>query len=220
MEAVVPGLHASPPESLGFAPQLGIRAFLLQRDLGNVLIYRSAALLDEGGAEAIDALGGIERQYLNHSHEAAPACDWVRDRFNAPLLVQAGDAEETAAHCTVDHTFTKRHHLDDDFEVIPTPGHTLGATAFLWDTGDHRVLFTGDTIYFPRAGDWRAAVIDGVSDRDRYVESLELLRDLEFDVLVPGIARLDEPHHQVVEPDEGRRRIGAILQRVRAGEDG
>lgn len=220
MDALLPGLHASPPEPLGFAPHLGIRAFLLQRELGNVLIYRSAALQGDGEAEAIDALGGVGRQYLNHSYEASPACDWVRDRFDAPLLVHGDDAEQSAAHCTVDHTFTRRHRLDDDLEVIPTPGHTPGATAYLWDGGGHRVLFTGDTVYFPREGDWRAAVLDGVSDRDRYVESLELLRDLDFDVLLPGIARLGEPYHAVVEDGEGRRRIGEILERVRRGEDG
>lgn len=144
----------------------------------------------------------------------------MRDRFNAPLLVHAGDAEESAAHCTVDHTFTKRHRLDDDFEVIPIPGHTPGATAYRWDTGDHRCLFTGDSIFFRRGGEWRAAVIDGVSDRDSYIESLELLRELEFDVLVPGIASIGEPHHQVVEREEARRRIDAILERLRRGEDG
>lgn len=185
-----------------------------------MLVYRSAALQDDGQAEAIDALGGIERQYLNHSHEAAPACDWVRERFNAPLLVHAGDAEESATRCTVDHTFAKRHHLDDDLEVIPTPGHTPGATAYLWDTGEHRVLFTGDTIYLPRDDDWRAAVLDGVSDRERYVESLELLREVDFDVLVPGVARLEAEHHQIVDRDEGRQRIGAIAERLRQGEDG
>jgi Metallo-beta-lactamase superfamily len=37
--------------------------------------------------------------------------------------------------------------VGSDFEVIPTPGHTAGATAYLWDSGDRRVLFTGDTIF-------------------------------------------------------------------------
>jgi hypothetical protein len=47
-------------------------------------------------------------------------------------------AEERGAGCNVDETFSGRHRLDDDFEVIPTPGHTSGATADLWDTGEHR----------------------------------------------------------------------------------
>ena len=73
MDTVIPGLYASAPEPLGFGPSLEIRAFLLQRERGNLLIYRSAAL-DEDVA-AVDELGGISRQYLNHHHEASPACD-------------------------------------------------------------------------------------------------------------------------------------------------
>jgi lactoylglutathione lyase len=39
-----------------------------------VLIYRAATL--EQDVEAVVALGGVSRQYLNHHHEASPACDW------------------------------------------------------------------------------------------------------------------------------------------------
>ena len=80
-------------------------------------------------------------------------------------------------------TFSDRHLLDDDFEVIPTPGHTRGATAFLWDNGRNRMLFTGDTVWLSK-GEWVAAVLKS-SDREAYVESLELMRGLDFDVLVP-----------------------------------
>ncbi|ABG05532.1 conserved hypothetical protein [Rubrobacter xylanophilus DSM 9941] len=103
--------------------------------------------------------------------------------------------------------------------VTHVPGHTPGATAFLWETGEHRVLFTGDTVFFAR-GRWRAAVLDGVSDRERYVESLELLRSLEFDTVVPGIAPAGEPFYETVEGAEARRRIGEIAGRLRRGESG
>ena len=42
METIVPRLHASVPEPLGFGPSLEIRAFLLQRERGNLLIYRAS----------------------------------------------------------------------------------------------------------------------------------------------------------------------------------
>ena len=60
--------------------------------------------------------------------------------------------------------------LGGDFEIIPTPGHTPGATAFLWN----RHLFTGDTVFL-RDGEWVAAVLDD-SDPEAYVESLELMK--------------------------------------------
>ena len=108
--------------------------------------------------------------------------------------------------------------LDDDLEVIPTPGHTSGATAYLWDTGRHRLLFTGDTIYF-RHGEWVAALLAGTSDRGKYIESLELIRDLDFDVLVPWAATAGQPYHALTDKTDARRRIDAILERIQRGED-
>jgi glyoxylase-like metal-dependent hydrolase (beta-lactamase superfamily II) len=217
METIVPKLHASAPEPLGFGPSLEIRAFLLQRERGNLLIYRAATL--EQDVEAVADIGGITRQYLNHHHEASPACDWVGKTFDAPLHIHEADARAASEVCNVDETFSWRHNLDEDFEIIPIPGHTGGATAFLWDTGQHRVLFTGDTVFFIR-GRWRAAVLDGVSDRERYIESLELIRTLDFDLVAPGIAPAGEPYYEFVEKSVAEERIDEILKRLRRGESG
>jgi hypothetical protein len=217
MNEVISGLYAAEPEPLGFGPSLEIRAFLLQREGGNLLVYRSAAL--EQDVETVNSLGGISRQYLNHHHEASPACDWVANTFGAPLHVHEDDAAAAAEICNVDATFSERHKLDEDFEVIPIPGHTGGATAFLWDSGQHRVLFTGDTIFFGRSN-WRAAVLDGVSDRDRYIESLELIRSLDFDLVVPGIAPAGRPYYSFTDRAEATQQIDEILERVRRGESG
>jgi glyoxylase-like metal-dependent hydrolase (beta-lactamase superfamily II) len=216
LDTVIPGLHASAPERLPFGRGLDIRAYLLEREAGNLLIYRSDTLPRE--AAAIRERGGIARQYLNHRHEAAPVCDWVTRTFDAPLFVHADDADAVSAVAHVRATFSRRHTLDDDFEAIPIPGHTPGATAFLWHSGSHRVLFTGDTIYFSR-GRWVAAVLDS-SDRERYLESLELLRDLDFDVIVPSIATAGETPYAFVEPGEAERRIDEIIERVRSGASG
>jgi glyoxylase-like metal-dependent hydrolase (beta-lactamase superfamily II) len=205
-----PELHATAPEPLPFAPSLSIRAFLLQRDSGNVLVYSTTGLASD--AAAIADRGGIARHYLNHRHEAMFASDWV----SAPLLVHARERDSVARSYHVRATFSKRHTLDDDLEVIPTPGHTPGATAYLWDSGEHRFLFTGDTIFLDD-GEWVAAVL-GSSDRDAYLDSLELLRDVDFDVLVPWAATDGSPYAET-DPEDARRRIDAILARVRRGED-
>jgi glyoxylase-like metal-dependent hydrolase (beta-lactamase superfamily II) len=129
METVIFKLHASAPEPLGFGPSLEIRAFLLRREQGNLLIYRAATL--EQDVETVNDLGGVSRLYLNHHHEASPACDWVAKTFGAPLHVHEADAQAASKVCDVDETFSERHRLDEDLEVIPIPGHTSGATAFL-----------------------------------------------------------------------------------------
>ncbi len=211
METGIAGLYASAPESLPFAPGLDIRAFLLRRDQGNVLIYSTSTLGSAGSA--IDALGGISRHYLNHRHEALFASESVR----APLFVHEGERRSVAETYHVRATFSKRHTLDDDLEVIPTPGHTSGATAYLWDSGEHRLLFSGDTIYLDE-GEWVAAVLPS-SDRTRYVDSLELIRELDFDVLVPWAATAGMPLYTATDRADTQRRIDAILDRVRRGED-
>ncbi len=211
METAIPGLHASQPEPLPFAPSLNIRAFLLSRNQGNVLVYGVRGL--EAEAPAIEDLGGISRQYLNHRHEAMFASDWP----SSPLFVHENERESVAEHRHVRGTFSRRHVLDDDFEVIPTPGHTSGATAYLWDSGEQRLLFTGDTIYL-RDGEWVAAVLAS-SDRRRYIESLELIRELKFDVLVRWAATGGQPYYAVTSRADAEHRIDAILERLRRGED-
>ena len=207
----VPELQALAPEPLPFAPSLEIRAFLLRRARGNILIYSTTGL--DADRAAIGALGGISRRYLNHRHEAIFASEGV----DAPLFVHERERRSVERTYRVRATFSRRHLLDEDFEVIPTPGHTSGATAYLWDSGEHRLLFTGDTIYLDR-GEWVAAVLSS-SDRARYVESLELIRELDFDLLVPWAATGGEPFYAHTDGAEARRRIDAISNRLGAGED-
>ena len=203
------GLHASPPAPLPFAPSLHIRAFLLRRDEGNVLLY---------GAPNVDpatfaAVGGVARAYLGHWHEAM----FGDDLPGVPLYVHAADRDAVARRRHVRGAFSRRHVLDRDLEVIPIPGHTPGATAYLWDSGERRFLFTGDTIYL-RDGEWVAAVLDS-SDREAYIESLERIRGLQYDVLVPWAAGAGQPFHSETNAADARRRIDAILARVRRGDD-
>jgi hypothetical protein len=58
----------------------------------------------------------------------------------------------------------------------------------------------------------------GSSDRDAYAESLELIRDLDFDVLVPWATSGAGPRFDVVDAGERVRRIDAVLERLRRGE--
>jgi glyoxylase-like metal-dependent hydrolase (beta-lactamase superfamily II) len=210
LETEIEGLYASPPEPLPFARSLHSRAFLLRRDAGNLLVYSVVGLQ----SAAFDGLGGVQRQYLNHWHEAM----FAADRLQVPLFVHENDRGQTAQRTDVDGTFSDRHTLDGDFEIIPTPGHTPGATAYLWDNGQHRLLFTGDTIYLSD-GEWVAAVLDS-SDRRAYIDSLELIRDLDFDVLVPWAATGRQSYYAFTSADDSRRRIEAIIERVRRGESG
>jgi glyoxylase-like metal-dependent hydrolase (beta-lactamase superfamily II) len=215
MQTVIPRLHASAPQALSFAPSLHVRSFLLQREQGNLLVYGTATVADE--ARSIAELGGAVRHYLNHWHEADIAGEGALGPLGVPLLCHENERAEVARTQAVADTFAARHMDGDDFEVVPIPGHTSGATAYLWDSGRHRCLFTGDTLYL-RKGEWVAAVLES-SDRAAYIESLGLIKELEFDVLVPWAATAGEPCHAVTDRAGARRRLDAILERLRLGED-
>jgi glyoxylase-like metal-dependent hydrolase (beta-lactamase superfamily II) len=210
MDTILPNLYATSPGSISFAPTLGMRAFLLRRDEGNLLIYSAPTAAGDG--DAIERLGGVSRQYIGHWHEASVGdVEAVAAVTGAPAYVHERDAEKAALEPFPEGS------AGDDFELIPIPGHTPGSTAFLWDSGEHRVLFTGDSIYL-RDGEWVGAMLES-SDRVAYVESLERLRELEFDVLVPWIAGSGQPAHAVTEREDARRRIGAVIERIRSGAD-
>jgi glyoxylase-like metal-dependent hydrolase (beta-lactamase superfamily II) len=216
MQTVIPGLYASPPAELSFAPSIRVRAFLLRRTQGNLLIYSAATLADD--ARAIEGLGGIARHYLNHWHEAAfGGGDRVAATFEAPLYCHESERQSVSETTKVAGTFALRHMEGDDFEAIPIPGHTSGATAYLWDSGQQRCLFTGDSLYL-REGEWVAAVLDS-SDRAAYIESLDLIKQLDFDVLVPWAASAGQPCHAITDKTDAGRRIDAVLERVRRGDD-
>lgn len=63
----------------------------------------------------------------------------------------------------------------------------------------------------PPDGEWVAVLC--FSDRKRYSESLELIRSLDLDVLVPWAASAGEPYYAVVDKAEAERRIDTILDR-------
>ena len=192
------GLRPTAPQVLPFDPSLHIRAFALEREAGRLLVYSVDGLADEPA----------ERQYLTHWHEAM----FAGGGPGAPLFVHADDARETRSRTRVRATFSRRHALGDDFEVIPMPGHTPGSTAYLWDSGRDRFLFTGDSIYL-RDGEWVTAVLDS-SDRAAYAESLRTLRELDFDVLVPWAATAGQPWWSRTDRDDSRRRIDTLIAQL------
>jgi hypothetical protein len=111
-EVVIPGLYASAPQALSFAPSAHVRAFLLQRPQGNLLIYSAETVADD--PRGIDELGGISRQYLNHWHEAAfGGGDRIASTFGAPLSCHESDLGTVSETTKVAGTFSLRHMQGD-----------------------------------------------------------------------------------------------------------
>ena len=213
METVIPGLLASAPQPLPFAPTVWARAFLLERERGNLLIY-SVGELEAMQLQAIGQSSRISHQYLNHHHEA----EFAPDGLIGPLVVHEEAREPVAAKAPVEAAYTERHMLDDDFEVIPAPGHTNGSTCFLSRSENGRALFTKrhDLPQQRRVGRGRAQVERPCQlHRESGADPRARLRPAR----TPGMQRPGQPYHAVTDRSDARRRIEAILKRVTHGQD-
>lgn len=209
LETPITGLRAAPPSRLPYQHNVLVRSFLLERPAGHVIVYNSPGL--SVAAAQIRDLGGATRLLINHGHEGM----YGDPDLDVPAYVHQRDRRETARSMRVAGEFTDRQLIDDDLEVIPTPGHTAGTTSYLWDNGSHRFLFTGDFLWIEH-GEWKAVVLDS-GLRATYLESLALVRELDFDVLVPWGTTEDGPYLAVVDGAERRVRIDAVIARVEAG---
>jgi hypothetical protein len=210
LESPLEGLLATPTSVLPYQANVLLRSYVLQRAKGNVIVYNSPGV---STAADIEEVGGASRLLINHAHEGM----YGDPDLDVPVFVHEKDRAETAMSMKITGTFTERQFIDDDLEAIPTPGHTRGTTSYLWDNGRHRFLFTGDFIWIEN-GEWKAVVLDrGL--RSDYLDSLALVRELDFDVLVPWGTTNDSPPIARTNKEDARRRLDAIIGRVGAGGD-
>ena len=119
LETELAGLYASPPEPLPFAPSLTSAPSSAARGREPPRLqqrrppHRRRRSTSSAASGASTSTTGTSRCF---------ASDWL----DAPLFVHERDREEVARSTGVSGTFSDRHTLDGDFEVIPDPGHTAG----------------------------------------------------------------------------------------------
>ncbi|MWV47977.1 MBL fold metallo-hydrolase [Rathayibacter sp. VKM Ac-2803] len=204
------GLLATPSSRLPYQHDVQLRSFVLQRPEGTVVVYNSPGVSE--AATAIRQLGPPSRLLVNHAHEAM----YGQPELDVAVWMHHADRSEVGASLEIAGTFDRREWIDHDLEVIPTPGHTPGTCSYLWDNGTNRFLFTGDFLWIEN-GEWKAVVLDPALRAD-YLDSLRLIRDLDFDVLVPwGVTEGDSPAWPVRDADDRRHRIDLIIDRVASG---
>jgi glyoxylase-like metal-dependent hydrolase (beta-lactamase superfamily II) len=208
----VPGLYSTPPVPLPYLDGQQLRSYVISAEQGPVIIYNTPGI--DSASDAIQDLGQPARQLVNHWHEEM----YGTPNLAAPTFVHARDRRQTEKSMRIDGTFNRRDRLGDDLEVIPSLAHTAGASMFLWDNGAHRFLFAGDS-FWNDSGTWRAVIL-GESNRQAFIETLELMRDLDFDVLVPWQARDNAPAFEVVTPEERAAQVNTMLGRIRNGSTG
>ena len=179
MKQLYPDLWQTTPEH-PFGDRTSARAYLLTRPDGNVLFCGTRGTDED--IEQIASLGGIARQYLTHRHEIGPGLTVLKKRFGQTIYCHKHDAS-----APVDTEFEEREVHLGNVELIPTPGHTPGSTCFFVSSPTGcKYLFTGDSI-FPQGDGWGTYV--SRFQRSTLANSLQLLRTLPVDVVLPSASR-------------------------------
>lgn len=191
-------------------PGLTTHAYLLTRDMGNVLFYNTSRQAD---IEQMLVLGGVRYQFLSHRDELGDSVLQIRKQFDAQLGGHLNEQGEFAEVCTPDIVFFKRQKLLENVEVIPTPGHTPGSCCFLVHSDHNRTyLFTGDTLYLTDDG-WQPGLLP-FSDRDALIDSLMLLKTLKPDVVFSSAFSGSSGYQKV--SGQWQRKVEAALLKLEA----
>mmetsp|Transcript_52836 Transcript_52836/g.67751 ORF Transcript_52836/g.67751 Transcript_52836/m.67751 type:complete len:256 (+) Transcript_52836:73-840(+) len=197
LRSVSPGLWATEDEGLfgGFATAAG---FLLERPEGNTFIYSSAHI--SRYFQHITELGGVRNIFLNHQDEASPHVMELAKQFSADIWVHKNEKNICEEKGTIPtqlfvESITK---FNDDLTAFHTPGHTEGVVSYLWKNpqeGGCAYLFTGDTLISTEQEsiEFILSFHSYQGNKEDLINSLKLLRDLESNILVPGLANGGKP---------------------------
>lgn len=212
LEPLASRLHSTPPAPFPFMDGVRLRSFVLEAASGLVVIYNTPGIDD--AAESIQSLGTPKQLLINHWHEAISG----PPQLAMPAFVHERDRGNTERSMRVDSVFTRRERLGDDLEVIPSLAHTPGAAFYLWDNGEHRFLFPGDSFWVEN-GVWKAVILEESNPR-AFLETLGLMRDLDFDVLVPWPSQIGAPALDIVSAADKHRQIDDLIARIGRGASG
>ncbi len=212
LQPVLPGLHATPAVPLPFMDGVDLHSFVLEAEQGPVVIYNTGAI--DTAHDEIRSLGSPKRLLINHWHEGM----FGSPTLDMPTFVHGRDSAQLASSMRVDGTFDGQQLIGDDLEVIPSLAHTPGTAFYLWNNGEHRILFVGDS-FWVEDGVWRAVIL-GESSRTAFLETLEHMRDLDFNVLAPWPAQRGRPVIDLVTEREKGDQIDGLVARIKAGANG
>lgn len=142
--------------------------------------------------------------YVNEYLENFDTCVYIKEGFeskfekaelNGSCLIRK-PVEKNISKKNIKY-YAKNLKLENfDIDVIDTPGHAADCVCILIE----KQLFTGDTIFADCIG--RIDLVD--SNKDQMIESLEKIRDLDFEMAFPG-------HYESVSKEDVNRTIGFYI---------
>ena len=163
------------------------RSYLIvrpQEQGGNVLVY--SPRFNAPLVKRIEEMGGVNLMLLSHSDDIADHVKFA-EHFHCPRVMHEADgAAARGIERVVSGTAPMR--LDDDLQLIPTPGHTRGHQVFLYRD---KVLFTGDHLAWSPERETLTAFRDVCwSSWTDQTRSMEKLLAYRFEWVLPGHGRI------------------------------
>lgn len=164
----------------------GAKSFFIASKLGNWMV--EAPKLQPRTISWLEKQGGLSHIFLSHRDDVAQAREFAQ-HFKAERIIHEGDLEaQPDAEIVI--RGIEAFSVNEEFLVIPTPGHTVGHCVLL-----HRDkhLFTGDMLTSrTRFNDpieaWKPEICWW--SWDRQTESIRSLIKYNFEVMIPSHGRL------------------------------
>jgi glyoxylase-like metal-dependent hydrolase (beta-lactamase superfamily II)/ferredoxin len=170
--------------------------FVRRPELGNILI--DSPRFTEVLAKQFEKMGGIRYMFLTHQDDVADHAKWAA-RFGCERILHSEEVRSGTRDVERKLQGCGPWTLDEEVELIHTPGHTAGCVSLLYKP--HKALFTGDHLAYSSRQEG-LSIFRGVNwySIPKQIESVRKLIPVDFLWLLPGHGRR---YH--FESDEDRR---------------
>ncbi|KAM7487886.1 hypothetical protein LguiB_025370 [Lonicera macranthoides] len=164
----------------------GATSYLIVHSEGNILI--DSPRYTESLARNIEMLGGVRHMFLTHKDDVADHEKWSK-RFSCTRIIHSKDVELSTADVENKLEGKGPWSLNDDIELIHTPGHTAGSVCLFYKplkvliTGDHLLMEESELSILERYN-WCSVSMQ--------LNSVRVLLDLDFELILPGHGRRAE----------------------------
>ncbi len=187
----------------------GGNSYFIQHPGGNWLIDSPKFLPHL--VKQFEKRGGIARIFLTHQDDVADAGKYAAHFHSQRFIHEADQGAQKDAERIVEGTHA--FELDDDFTIIPTPGHTRGHMVLLYRG---KYLFTGDHLWWRRKRRQLGASssVAWYSWREQ-TESMSKLLNYDFEWVLPG-----HGDRKYLPKPETKKEMEALVNRMKASLEG
>lgn len=162
----------------------GAASYLIVHPQGNILI--DSPRYTERLAKNIDDMGGAQYMFLTHKDDVADHKKWS-DRLGCKRILHSTEVQDITEDVEMKLDGCGPWSLNDDIQLIHTPGHTEGSVCLLYKP--LKVLFTGDHLAIEEDSELSLSEEYNFYSVPVQLDSVAKLLELDFEWMLPGHGR-------------------------------